>query len=203
MNVPDRSGSMPAPGPLHISPLQKPIHAWLRHRINTTGRVRGRRQTIEKWAIGSTRAERLRAISSSARRISPRYPRWIGHYRLPLLAVGLALRNPAPEDVLAGGRDQSEVAAAQGRRAPRVQEDHVRAPGARPRPSSRTALCQAPRATSKLCCASTSRNTTPTAPPIAPPAAARRAHSPALRGDRSATATRSARWLLHEYVQVA
>jgi hypothetical protein len=38
------------------------ILAWLRHHTDTTGQVPGRRQTIEKWALGSTRAERLRAI---------------------------------------------------------------------------------------------------------------------------------------------
>jgi hypothetical protein len=38
------------------------ILAWLRHLTDTTGHVPGRRQMIEKWALGSTRAERLRAI---------------------------------------------------------------------------------------------------------------------------------------------
>jgi hypothetical protein len=38
------------------------ILAWLRHQADTTGQVPGRRQMIEKWALGSTRAERLRAI---------------------------------------------------------------------------------------------------------------------------------------------
>jgi hypothetical protein len=38
------------------------ILTWLRHHTDTTGHVPGRRQMIEKWALGSTRAERLRAI---------------------------------------------------------------------------------------------------------------------------------------------
>jgi hypothetical protein len=38
------------------------ILAWLRERVRTTGQVPGRRQVIEKWALGSTRAERLRGI---------------------------------------------------------------------------------------------------------------------------------------------
>jgi hypothetical protein len=38
------------------------ILAWLRHQADTTGQVPGRRQMIEKWALGSTRAERLRSI---------------------------------------------------------------------------------------------------------------------------------------------
>jgi hypothetical protein len=38
------------------------ILAWLRERARTTGHVPGRRQVIEKWALGSTRAERLRGI---------------------------------------------------------------------------------------------------------------------------------------------
>jgi hypothetical protein len=38
------------------------ILAWLRERARTTGQVPGRRQVIEKWALGSTRAERLRGI---------------------------------------------------------------------------------------------------------------------------------------------
>jgi hypothetical protein len=38
------------------------ILAWLRHQAGTTGRVPGRRKVIEKWALGSTRAERLREI---------------------------------------------------------------------------------------------------------------------------------------------
>jgi hypothetical protein len=36
------------------------ILAWLRQQARTTGRVPGRKKVIEKWAIGSTRAERLR-----------------------------------------------------------------------------------------------------------------------------------------------
>lgn len=38
------------------------ILAWLRLQTRTTGHVPGRRQTIDKWALGSTRAERLRAL---------------------------------------------------------------------------------------------------------------------------------------------
>jgi hypothetical protein len=38
------------------------ILTWLRHQADTTGRVPGRRQMIERWALGSTRAECLRAI---------------------------------------------------------------------------------------------------------------------------------------------
>jgi hypothetical protein len=38
------------------------ILAWLRERARMTGQVPGRRQVIEKWALGSTRAERLRGI---------------------------------------------------------------------------------------------------------------------------------------------
>jgi hypothetical protein len=38
------------------------ILAWLRERQRTTGQVPGRRQMIEQWALGSTRADRLRAI---------------------------------------------------------------------------------------------------------------------------------------------
>jgi Protein of unknown function (DUF2637) len=38
------------------------ILAWLRERARTTGQVPGRRQLIEEWALGSTRAERLRGI---------------------------------------------------------------------------------------------------------------------------------------------
>jgi hypothetical protein len=38
------------------------ILAWLRERARTTGQVPGRRQVIEEWALGSTRAERLRGI---------------------------------------------------------------------------------------------------------------------------------------------
>ncbi|MHA6622484.1 DUF2637 domain-containing protein [Pseudonocardia sp. DLS-67] len=38
------------------------IVAWLRERERTTGHVPGRRQMIEQWALGSTRADRLRAI---------------------------------------------------------------------------------------------------------------------------------------------
>ncbi len=37
------------------------ILAWLRERERTTGQVPGRRQMIEQWALGSTRADRLRA----------------------------------------------------------------------------------------------------------------------------------------------
>jgi hypothetical protein len=38
------------------------IPAWLREPQRNTGQVPGRRQTIEQWALGSTRADRLRAI---------------------------------------------------------------------------------------------------------------------------------------------
>ena len=38
------------------------ILAWLRERARTTGQVPGRRQVIEEWALGSTRADRLRGI---------------------------------------------------------------------------------------------------------------------------------------------
>ncbi len=38
------------------------ILAWLRERARSTGQVPGRRQVIEKWELGSTRAERLRGI---------------------------------------------------------------------------------------------------------------------------------------------
>ncbi|QYN38698.1 hypothetical protein K1T35_16705 [Pseudonocardia sp. DSM 110487] len=34
---------------------------WLRERERITGQVPGRRQMIEQWALGSTRADRLRA----------------------------------------------------------------------------------------------------------------------------------------------
>jgi hypothetical protein len=37
------------------------ILAWLRERERATGKVPGRRQMIEQWALGSTRADRLRA----------------------------------------------------------------------------------------------------------------------------------------------
>ena len=37
------------------------ILAWLRERERITEQVPGRRQTIEQWALGSTRADRLRA----------------------------------------------------------------------------------------------------------------------------------------------
>jgi Protein of unknown function (DUF2637) len=38
------------------------ILAWLRGQAGTTGQVPGRKKVIEKWAIGSPRAERLRGI---------------------------------------------------------------------------------------------------------------------------------------------
>jgi hypothetical protein len=38
------------------------ILAWLREQAGTTGQVPGRRKVIKEWAIGSTRAERLRGI---------------------------------------------------------------------------------------------------------------------------------------------
>jgi hypothetical protein len=38
------------------------ILAWLREQACTTGRVPGRRKMIDKWGLGSTRAERLRRI---------------------------------------------------------------------------------------------------------------------------------------------
>jgi hypothetical protein len=38
------------------------ILAWLRQQASSTGQVPGRRKVIEKWALGSTRAERLRGI---------------------------------------------------------------------------------------------------------------------------------------------
>jgi hypothetical protein len=38
------------------------ILAWLREQAGTTGQVPGRKKVIEKWALGSTRAERLRGI---------------------------------------------------------------------------------------------------------------------------------------------
>jgi hypothetical protein len=38
------------------------ILAWLREQTCTTGRVPGRRKMIDKWGLGSTRAERLRRI---------------------------------------------------------------------------------------------------------------------------------------------
>jgi hypothetical protein len=36
--------------------------AWLREQACKTGQVPGRRKVIEKWPLGSTRAERLRGI---------------------------------------------------------------------------------------------------------------------------------------------
>jgi hypothetical protein len=38
------------------------ILAWLREQAGTTGRVPGRRKVIDKWALGSPRADRLRRI---------------------------------------------------------------------------------------------------------------------------------------------
>jgi hypothetical protein len=38
------------------------ILAWLREQAYATGQVPGRRKMIDKWALGSTRAERLRRI---------------------------------------------------------------------------------------------------------------------------------------------
>jgi hypothetical protein len=38
------------------------ILAWLRQQASTIGRVPGRRKVIERWALGSTRADRLRGI---------------------------------------------------------------------------------------------------------------------------------------------
>jgi hypothetical protein len=38
------------------------ILAWLREQEHATGQVPGRRQMIEQWALGSTRADQLRAI---------------------------------------------------------------------------------------------------------------------------------------------
>jgi hypothetical protein len=38
------------------------ILTWLRHQARTTGQVPGRRKVIEDWELGSTRADRLRAI---------------------------------------------------------------------------------------------------------------------------------------------
>jgi hypothetical protein len=38
------------------------ILAWLREQTGTSGQVPGRRKVIEKWALGSTRADRLRQI---------------------------------------------------------------------------------------------------------------------------------------------
>jgi hypothetical protein len=68
-----RSGSRKDPGheadpdghhdPVPTGPVPDGhILAWLRERTHTTGHVPGRRQVIEKWALGSTRAERLRGI---------------------------------------------------------------------------------------------------------------------------------------------
>jgi hypothetical protein len=75
------TGRMPAPADGHRSGLQPghgagqighhgpvrtgrvPDHdilAWLREQAYTTGQVPGRRKVIEKWALGSTRADRLR-----------------------------------------------------------------------------------------------------------------------------------------------
>jgi hypothetical protein len=56
-----RRQTTPSPGGLMPVP-DSDILAWLRHHTDTTGHVPGRRQMIEKWALGSTRAERLRAI---------------------------------------------------------------------------------------------------------------------------------------------
>ena len=38
------------------------ILAWLRQQTSSTGQVPGRRKVIETWALGSTRADRLRGI---------------------------------------------------------------------------------------------------------------------------------------------
>jgi hypothetical protein len=38
------------------------ILAWLRQQASSTGQMPGRRKVIERWALGSTRAERLRGI---------------------------------------------------------------------------------------------------------------------------------------------
>jgi hypothetical protein len=38
------------------------ILAWLREQAGTTGKVPGRRKVIDKWALGSPRADRLRRI---------------------------------------------------------------------------------------------------------------------------------------------
>jgi hypothetical protein len=38
------------------------ILAWLSEQTDTTGKVPGRRKVIDKWAIGSPRADRLRRI---------------------------------------------------------------------------------------------------------------------------------------------
>ena len=38
------------------------ILAWLREQTGTTGQVPGRRKVIDKWALGSPRADRLRRI---------------------------------------------------------------------------------------------------------------------------------------------
>jgi hypothetical protein len=38
------------------------ILAWLHEQAGTTGQVPGRRKVIDKWALGSPRADRLRRI---------------------------------------------------------------------------------------------------------------------------------------------
>jgi hypothetical protein len=38
------------------------VLAWLREQADTTGKVPGRRKVINKWALGSPRADRLRRI---------------------------------------------------------------------------------------------------------------------------------------------
>jgi hypothetical protein len=82
--VPSPAGQVPAPAGTRQGPGIEPGHeagksghqghvptrhapdddilAWLRERARTSGQVPARRQVIEEWALGSTRAERLRGI---------------------------------------------------------------------------------------------------------------------------------------------
>lgn len=50
-------------GPVRIGRVPDgDILAWLREQVGTTGKVPGRRKVIDKWALGSPRADRLRRI---------------------------------------------------------------------------------------------------------------------------------------------
>ena len=94
----------------------------------------------------------------------------------------------------------------------RIIRTPVRAPRANAIASAGSALCATnasttssspDRATSRRCCRNTSSTTTPTARTDRSISTRPQATLPALRSDRSAAATRSPRYLVHECLQVA
>jgi hypothetical protein len=60
-----RSGRL---GPIAGRVPDGEILAWLREQAYATGQVPRRRKMIDKWALGSTRAERLRIVPDEVAR---------------------------------------------------------------------------------------------------------------------------------------